>query len=241
MGVRFRPGADLRRLFWLRAEMVYHLCRKTVQFENRVASRMKAIYIFAVSIAASALAYLISRLVSGLTDRKVMVLAVAAVSLYGVFLFLMPENWILINLVVVSVAGIGGSGLGLLLKTRQSLVIFCIVASIVDIYSVAQGPTSAVVEDYKAGTSDLLRYLVISMPVDGSILPLVGIGDFLIISAVYFVLIRLKYDRLQLALVPLLGLLLAIIIGLQIGGIFAIPFIAATTIAYLHWQEFTRT
>jgi hypothetical protein len=197
---------------------------------------MKALIILATSIAASILTFLLSRHTARFANRKVIVLAIATFTLYGVFLFLMPENWMLINLVVVSVAGIGGSGLGLFLNTRPSLIIFCVAASAVDIYSVTQGPTSALVENYKTGTSDLLRYFVVSMPIDGRTVPLVGIGDFFILSAIYFALMRLGYEKSQILLVPLLGLLLAIIVGLQVGGIFAIPFIAATTIAYLYWQ-----
>jgi hypothetical protein len=153
----------------------------------------------------------------------------------------MPENWVLIDVVVLSVAGIGGSGLGLFIRSKSSLITFCIVASVVDIYSATQGVTSNLADAYREETSDLLRYLVISMPVGGSVEPIVGIGDFFIISAICFVLVRLGYNRSQLLLAPLSGLLLAIIVGQLVGGIFAIPFIAATTIVYLSMQEPVET
>jgi len=94
-----------------------------------------------------------------------------------------------------------------------------------------------VIDNFREGSSDLLRYLVISMPVDESVQPIVGIGDFFIISAICFALARLGYNQSQLLLAPLSGLLLAIVVGLLVGGIFAIPFIAATTIVYVYWQE----
>jgi hypothetical protein len=75
---------------------------------------------------------------------------------------------------------------------------------------VCQQPASAVLDNHRAGTSDLFRYLVVSMPVDGITLPIVGIGDFFIISAICFALIGFGRDRPQLVLVPLLGLILAI-------------------------------
>jgi hypothetical protein len=217
--------------------MDYYYSSYEFLLEGLTGTRMNHTVILTASIAAGILTYLVSRNMARLTNRMVITFAVAALVAYSVFLFLKPGNWIVINLVVLVVAGLGGSGLGLLLKTKPSLLVFCIVASVVDIYSVTQGATSALIGEFQAGTSQLLRYLAISGPVDGSIRPLVGIGDYFIISAIYFTLIRLGYKHPLLVLAPLLGLLLAIIIGLQVGGIFAIPFIAATTIAYLYWQE----
>jgi len=198
---------------------------------------MRIALILTTSIAASFLIFLISRQIARLANRNVILLAVVAFSLYGALLFWRPQNWMLINAVVLSVAAVGGSGLGLLINSRVSLITFCIVASVVDIYSVLQGTTANLVDSYREGSSDLLRYLVISIPLGGDVKPVVGIGDFFIISAICFVLVRLGYQQSQIVLAPLSGLLLAIVVGLLVGGIFAIPFIGATTIAYLYWQQ----
>jgi hypothetical protein len=198
---------------------------------------MNTTLILLTAIASSILIFLISQLTAWLRDRYVIVLAVAAFGLYAAFLILRPDNWMLINLLVLSVAGIGGSGLGLFLVSKPALISFCIAASIVDIYSVTQGITSDVVDNFRDGSSDLLSYLVISAPIGENIQPIVGIGDFFIISAVYFALARLGYNRSQLLLAPLTGLLLAIAVGLLVGGVFAIPFISATTILYMYWQD----
>jgi hypothetical protein len=202
---------------------------------------MTTALILATSIASSGLVFLISRRIGGFSNRRVAILAVAAFTIYAGFLFLRPDSWILINVVVLSVAGVGGSGLGLLIGSKASLITFCIVASIVDVYSVVQGATSTIVDSYREGSSDLLRYLAISVPVDGDITPIVGIGDFFVISAIYFVLARLGYQQMQVMLVPVAGLLLAVIVGMLVGGIFAIPFIAATTVFFVYLQAPVET
>lgn len=202
---------------------------------------MNIVLILVTSIASSILVFLISRNITGLANRSVVLLAILAFGSYALLLLFKPDYWILINVVVLSVAGIGGSGLGLIVSSKVSLITFCIVASVVDIYSATQGATSNIVDNYREGSSDLLRYLAISMPVDGAVRPIVGIGDFLIMSVVYFVLLRLGYSQMALVLAPLSGLVLAILVGLLVGGIFAIPFIAATTILFLSIQEPVET
>jgi hypothetical protein len=113
------------------------------------------------------------------------------------------------------------------------LIIFSIAASAADLYSYTRGATARISDNYQDGSSDLLTYLMISLPIEGRIQPLIGIGDLFIISTIYFALVRLAYKGPQLLLAPLSGLLIAIVIGLMVGGIFGIPFIAATTILYM--------
>jgi hypothetical protein len=111
---------QILRDFGLPSGMAYHLSRTDIQLDDRVGLTMKPIIILATAIAASTLTFLISRHVARFTNRKVILLAVAAFGLYGVFLVLMPKSWILMNIFVVSVAGVVGSGLGLFLKTKPS-------------------------------------------------------------------------------------------------------------------------
>lgn len=194
---------------------------------------MKTILIFATAILASVLVYTISRQLAKLTSRSVAIGAVASFGLYGLFLFMKPDNWILIDVVVLCIGAIGGSGVALFLNSKPSLITFLIVASAADLYSFTQGATSRISDSYQDGSSDLLTYLVISLPTEGQLQPLIGIGDLFIVSSICFALVRLGYVGAQVLLAPLSGLLLAIVIGLMVGGVFGIPFIAATTILYL--------
>ena len=94
------------------------------------------------------------------------------------------------------------------------------------------GVTAALSHAFQHG-SNLLPYLCLSFPVHGRLRPVVGIGDLVVITAVYLALRRLGHNGLLAFTGPFAGLALALAIGLLIGGVFAIPFIAATTSAYL--------
>ena len=161
--------------------------------------------------------------------------SIISFSLYAAFLYFQPDGWFMIDSMVLVVGAIGGAGLGLLISNRLSLITFSVVAGVVDIYSVSGGLTSKLVENAKTGSSDLLYYLVVSIPWDGKVQPVVGIGDFFILAAICFAMIRMGYKTHYLLMAPLSGLIIALVIGLIVGGIYAIPFMALTTVLYLFW------
>ena len=82
-----------------------------------------------------------------------------------------------------------------------------------------------------------MRFLTISVPVQGNIVPVVGIGDLFILGGIYFSLKKLNYSDWESILVPMSGLLLALIVGLLFGGVFAIPFIALTVTLYIVYKK----
>ncbi len=187
---------------------------------------------FSTVIVSGIIVYFLTQLMTKNKNSIVAITATVTFAFYAMFLFYRPEGWLLIDIIILLVAGIGGAGLGLFISSKPSLITFVIVAGAVDIFSVKGGVTSKLVENYKNGTSDLLNYLVISIPIDNSLKPIVGIGDYFILAAVCFAMIRLGYTKPQLLAAPLSGLLIALIVGLVVGGIYAIPFIALTTVLY---------
>jgi len=194
---------------------------------------MNILLIFITVIISGIIVYFLTRLIAKNKNFIVAIIATITIVLYAIFLFIKPDGWLLIDLIILLVAALGGAGLGLFISSKSSLVVFVIAAGVVDIYSVKGGITSKLINNYKDGTSDLLNYLVISIPVDGNLKPIVGIGDYFILAAICFAMIRLGYNKPLLLAAPLSGLLIALIVGLFIGGIYAIPFIALTTIIYV--------
>ena len=153
--------------------------------------------------------------------------------IYVFIIFLQVPIWIIRNITLLLLSMICGSVIGLLLKTTGSLFFFCIAASIADIVSFFGGPTSKLLDAYREGSNHLLVYLSISLPVAGRMQPVIGIGDLIILAAIYFSLSRLGYRGFLTAVIPLSGLIFALVIGLITGSIFAIPFIALSTTIFI--------
>jgi hypothetical protein len=55
----------------------------------------------------------------------------------------------------------------------------------------------------------------------------------IIISSIYSSFIRIEYKGLLIYIIPLLGFLISVTIGLLVGGIFALPFIGGIAIIFL--------
>lgn len=159
---------------------------------------------------------------------------------YVALLIWQPESLALSNFcLLIAVISIGNL-IGSILKTRSSLITFTITASLVDILSFSGGLTQRILSDYAQSKSLLLQYLCISLRYEGGVLPVVGIGDLIIIAAIFRALSMLKYPSWQSFLIPLTGLMVALLVGLATGGIYAIPFISAAVIVFLiyrGWKE----
>ncbi len=194
---------------------------------------------FFVVVVSTALVYLGALWTSRLEARLLLVLALAGACLYASVLAVGPLNAVLGSLVVLVVGTLVGSCLGLLLTTRAALVSFIVVAAIADVVSSTSGVTERLSQAHRQGTSHLLQALCVSVPVDGRLRPIVGIGDLVILGATYFALTRLGLRATPAFLAPLAGLLVALVVGLRVGGVFAIPFIAVGTLALL-WFEARR-
>ncbi len=199
---------------------------------------MNRIIIFVVLTAAALLIFLGVKIT--LKFRQIFLLGVTIpVASFYVLLAVLwqPDNLFLSNSIVLITAVLAGSSLGLLLSSEPSVISFSIAAAAVDIFSFSGGVTKNIITSYQSGESLLLRFLTISVPVQGNIVPVVGIGDLFILGGIYFSLKKLNYSDWESILVPLSGLLLALIIGLLIGGVFSIPFIALTVTIYVVYRR----
>jgi hypothetical protein len=176
-------------------------------------------------------------------SRKIYaVAAVIVVSAYGICLVTQPSSWLLADALVLLAAVVLGGVLSRAANSEAALVAF-LMAAIIDAFSATGGLTSKIVDSYAAGQSRLLQYLSISVPITGRIVPIVGVGDLLFASAIMHTLSRFRHPRIAVLLVPLGGLMLALILAFTTRFIAGLPSVAAVTTAYLllHKRAVART
>ena len=186
-----------------------------------------------VAVGAALIASLGARTAARCSGKVIVACAVPALLLYACVLVFRPSSLWIVNSSVLIVAIATGAGLGLLLRNKMSLVSFLIAASIADIVSATSGATQEIAELHRQGESDLLLYLSITARLEGSVQQIVGVGDLVLLATVSFALLRLGHRGPMAVTAPISGLVVAVLIGMKTGGMFAIPFIVAGTLLYL--------
>ncbi len=188
---------------------------------------------FAVCLLAAAALFAVTAQTSRLRPAPLLAATALVLTGYAAVLVTRPDGWLRADVVVLVVAVALGSSLGLLIDSRVALASFCLAASVADVVSFYTGPTAELLERYRSGANDLLLYLCLSLPIQDTLRPIIGIGDLFILAAIYFVFHRLGHRGVAAFAAPVAGLLVALGVGVAVGGIFGVPFVAATTLAYL--------
>jgi hypothetical protein len=158
---------------------------------------------------------------------------------YSTVLVLRPSGWPVMDLAVLTGAAGGVLLLERGLQTPAAVTVFLVVAAVVDILSVSGGVSRMLIERYREGTSDLLLYLTLVVPIRGRAIPIVGIGDLLVGGAAAAALLRLGFRLVAVMGTFAIGLLTALAYGLWRGGAPAVPFIAAA-VFFLVWRHSIR-
>lgn len=131
----------------------------------------------------------------------------------------------------------GAVGLGYFLShflaSKANLIAFCVAAGAVDYLSFSGGLTAKIISLARSGEPDLFKHLVIYWPRGGAMTALIGLGDLVVLGSIFSALLEMKRPGWLAFAVPVVGLALALLTGLQIGGVWGIPFIAAATVLYL--------
>ncbi len=156
--------------------------------------------------------------------------------IYGAIIIFRPPAWPVINIAVL----IGAIGAVILiegsLSSSGAIVTMLLVAATVDILSVSGGLTRAIIDGYQDGTSNLLLYLTLVVPINGRLIPIVGISDLFIGGATTVALIRLGLRPIAVIGAISIGLLGALVYGIWRGGVAALPFIAVSVLI-LVWRN----
>lgn len=157
--------------------------------------------------------------------------AAPVLALYAVMCVVRPPVLWLSDALVFGAAVMAATLIARGIGSAGALVAFAITAGIADFVSFSFGVTKMILAANRSG-GGLLRYLAISVPLpDGRIAPIVGIGDLIILGVLMAVMRKLGWGRASL-LVPAGGLAAALAVGLAVGGIYAVPFMAAAVVGY---------
>jgi hypothetical protein len=190
-----------------------------------------------VCLVSAAVLYTATAFTNRLQLSHIFALALIALALYGTILVIRPPYLLITNILILLVAVLVGSLFGMLIDNSMALVSFCVVAAMVDLISSQVGATATLSHAFQNGSSNLLQYLSLSFKVQESPRPIVGISDLIIMTAIYFALRRAGHVGLLAFAAPTVGVLLALAAGLIVGGIAALPFISATTFAFLAYTH----
>lgn len=166
------------------------------------------------------------RLFDALAPSRRRLAAFSAIAVFVATTAARPDALVLSDLAVV-LGAIGGAVLvGRSLGSIGAIIAFAITMAIVDLVSFGGGLTRRIVRDYRAGSSDLLRYLALTVPLNGRPTPLVGVGDLFAVGALFGGLVRVHRRTFRAAAFMLGGLVVAIAVGLVAGGAPGLPFLA---------------
>jgi len=89
----------------------------------------------------------------------------------------------------------------------------------------------------QVGPASVLSLMAFSVVLKGKICPIVGLGDFVFIGIYFIALRQIGVGSWAQFIAPTVGLLCALSVGVLVGGIYAIPFMAAVVIGYLFFSH----
>jgi len=175
-----------------------------------------------------------------LAPSRARLLAGILLLIYGAVLIFRPSAWLVIDTAVL-IGAVGATVLiGGSLSSSGAVVAMVVAAAAVDILSVSGGLTRAIIDGYREGTSDLLLYLGLVVPIGGRLTPIVGISDLLIGGSAAVALIRLGLRPVAVIGAIAIGLLGALVYGIWRGGVAALPFIAIAVLL-LVWRNSAKS
>lgn len=191
-----------------------------------------AAIVLATLLAATA-TFVGARLADSFEKRALAWATISVLGFYLLLLFLQPRSLLLSDLFVLLVPILLGAVLGRRIATPQALISFVVAAAIVDFLSFSDGLTASIIDGYRSGENLFLQYLALSIPLRGDVVPVVGIGDLIILSTVFTAFKCMNVTGPLSFVLPAGGLMVALILGLIGSGIYALPFIAAGVTVYL--------
>ena len=168
------------------------------------------------------------------SDLKKTIAFAAGLFLAYLLSFALPKGplWLSDALLLAGAVGFGFF-ISFFLYNKVNILVFCVVAAVVDVLSFSGGLTAKITESFQEGASDLMVRLALIIPLEGEDHVLIGVGDLVILGALYAALMELKEGQIKAFVVPTLGLMLALASGFMMGGIYGVPFIAGATVLFL--------
>lgn len=200
-----------------------------------------ALWATAVTLGGSLSVLAAARLVAARAPEDGRSVAVILLLAYGLGLLVRPDVWLLSDLLVLAGAVGGALLLARALTTSGSVVVFLLVAAIVDFLSVSGGLTRLIIEQFQQGRGDLLRYLALVVPIGGQVTPIIGITDLALAAGAGVALLELGFRRAAVVGALCLGLLAALVVAFSLGPTPALPFLATAVMALIAFQKWWRS
>lgn len=161
-------------------------------------------------------------------SRRPLLLAVVLVAAWTALLAI-GSRTVAVSDAAVLLGAVGGAVLlSRLLRDNAAVVSFLAAATIADLYSYLRGPWRALLDGERGRT--LLQYLAIAVTDDTGTVLVVGIADLLVAGAAFAALVRLRHPRWRVALILIVALGAAVILGTVVGGMPAIAFLAVAVL-----------
>jgi len=180
-------------------------------------------------------------LASRLPRRQSWILGSSILVIYAGLLCWRPPELLVSNSIVMVVAVVAGCLLGGSLTSVPAIRYFSVAASIGDMVSFTLGPTRVLLDRFGGQSGSVVQYLTVGLFFRHRLIPMIGIGDLIFLGAYMVALRTLGHAGLVQVLVPLAGLLGALFVGLLVGGVFGIPFMAVAVVGYLTLDRRYRT
>lgn len=141
---------------------------------------------------------------------------------------------LLSDLALLAFACTIGFGIGRGIGSPGAAIAFLVTAATVDTVSFATGVTRALLRGYVEGRSHALEHLSLTVPLLGRAVPVIGVGDLILLAATAGILRRLGHGAVPAILVPTLPFVLALAAGFLLRtGVPALPFLAVAVGAFL--------
>lgn len=191
-----------------------------------------AIVALIVVVSSVLVAGLIAQPIAQLQSTRRLVFAGLVGAAYAAVLVSRPPYGYWADGLVILAAATAGALIGVTLRSRGALIAFLVTVAAVDFVSYTGGLTRLIVDDFHSG-STLLLFLAVCAPVDGVARPIVGVGDILSAATVVVAMRELGFSQFDRLAAPATGLLAALGVGLTLGGVYALPFMSATCVAWL--------
>ena len=187
--------------------------------------------IFLVSICLFYFVYLVFQ--KKISQRKLLWFFIATTAIFIGYLFVPFERIMLTYILLILFSLSFGSFVGAGFKTSLPIIIFILIAGIVDYFSYSNGLTNMIINAYQEEKNDLLLKLTLRVYRENEMLFIMGVGDLIILTTLFKSFLNVTHKVLISFFIPLSGIILAIIVGSFVGGIYAIPFVSLFTVLYL--------
>ena len=200
---------------------------------------LQVMFVFsALAICVSACYFFLTSILQRKSFRFNLITFLLSLPIYVSLFFVRPVSVFLSDAFMLLSAASFCVLLGRGIKTAPSIVSFSIAASIADIVSFNWGPTHYLVKAAEQlDPTSLLNLMAFSIVLKGNIYPIVGLGDFVFIGIYFMALRQIGVGSWAQFIIPTVGLLGALVVGVLVGGIYAILFMAAVVIGYLFFSH----